>query len=92
MSRSCSVSTVALSCSNPGIPCFSCKSKVHVKCSKINDAKNTFQLFKGNWQCATCMREKYPFFDIDNESLSELSILPTPKNSVLTEYSIDEKL
>ena len=40
MSRCCSVCTTALSRSNPGIPCFSCNSKVHVKCSKINDAKN----------------------------------------------------
>ena len=38
------------------------------------------------------MREEFPFFDIDNESLSELSTLPTPKIAVLTEYSIDEKL
>ena len=91
MSRNCSVCAVALSRSNPGIPCFSCNCKVHVKCSKINDAKNTFHLFRGNWQCITCMRYKFPFTDIDNDSLLELAT-PTGSQKVLHEFSIDEKL
>ena len=92
MSRNCSVCTTVLSRSNPGIPCFNCNSKVHVKCSNIKDAKNTFHMFKGNWQCINCMRYQFPFVDIDNDSLIDLSNPPETKKAILNEYSIDDKL
>ena len=91
MSRKCSVCTLSLSRTNPGIPCFSCKCKVHTKCSKISNPKDTFHLYKGNWQCETCMRYKFPFFDIDNATLADLST-PSGNTNVKRDFSIDEKL
>ena len=92
MSRKCSVCTGNLRKSNPGIPCFSCSSKIHAKCTGLRDAKNTFHLHKGNWQCDTCMRDKFPFFDMDDNTRIDLydDISDTKKFS--TEFSIDEKL
>ena len=64
MSRTCSVCLKGLSKSNQGIPCHGCSSKVHVKCSKVSDPKNSFHAYKGNWQCETCMKNKFPFHDL----------------------------
>ena len=93
MSRTCSVCLKNLSKSNPGIPCSCCYSKIHVKCSKITDPKNTFHLFKGKWQCSKCMKDKFSFHDIDDESVTDLSFTPVnSKKRVLAEFSIDDKL
>ncbi len=93
MSRKCSVCYKLLSKSNRGIPCFGCNSKVHVKCSKLRDPNNSFHSFKGNWQCDNCMKDKFPFFDIDNDTLIDLSENSLAKvNNFLPEFSINEKL
>ncbi len=93
MSRKCSVCTKVLSKSNPGIPCFCCNSKVHVKCSKLIDPKNTFHSFKGNWQCENCMKDKFPFCEIDNDSLAHIFENSLPKKEKFSpEFSIDDKL
>ena len=93
MSRICSICSKALHRTNPGIPCHSCKSKIHVKCSKLSDPKNNFHTFKGNWQCESCMKNKFPFAEIDDDTLFELSGNSlTRKCEFLPEFSIDEKL
>ena len=90
-SRKCSICSKNLSKNNPGIPCYSCNSKVHSKCSGIADCKNNFHLYKGNWQCKNCYKDKFPFSDLDNKSFIELAATNRPpiKNR---EYPIDEKL
>ena len=93
MSRTCSICATVLSKSNPGIPCNSCNSKIHVKCSKLRDPKNSFHVFKGNWQCENCMKDKFPFIELDNDSLFDLFDDPfSKKKDLSTEFSIDEKL
>ena len=69
----CSVCSLKLVKNNPGIPCSSCNSKIHVKCSGINDCKNTFHLYKGRWECKNCVKDKFPFSELDNKSLQELA-------------------
>ena len=90
-SRKCSICSKNLSKNNPGIRCYSCNSKVHSKCSGIADCKNNFHLYKGNWQCKNCYKDKFPFSDLDNKSFIELAATNRPpiKNR---EYPIDEKL
>ena len=89
----CAICSKKLAKNNPGIPCSSCNSKIHSKCSGITDPKNTFHLFKGKWQCKNCIRNKFPFSDIDNNSLLELTGNSLSKNSKnYAEFPIDEKL
>ena len=93
MSRKCSICDKMLSKANQGIPCRSCKSKIHVKCSKLRDPKNSFHTFKGNWQCENCMKDKFPFYELDDNSLSDLLEDPSSnKKDISKEFSIDEKL
>merc|ERR1739848_915545 len=93
MSRECPICLKKLSKSNPGIPCFCCKSKTHVKCSKIIDPSNSFSAFKGNWQCGKCMRDKFPFFDIVTDELLDLFNDPVAnKGKFSPEFTIDDKL
>ncbi len=93
LSRKCSVCLKVLSKSNPGIPCFCCNSKIHVKCSKLNDPKNSFHSFKGNWQCEICMKDKFPFSEIDDKTLRDLSCdFAAKKGKFSPEFSIDDKL
>ena len=93
MSRECTICEKKLSKSNLGIPCFCCKSKIHVKCSKINDPKNSFSAFKGNWQCEKCARDKFPFFDTKTDDLIELFTDPLAnKGKFSPEFLINDKL
>ncbi len=93
MSRKCSVCSKVLSKSNPGIPCFCCNSKIHVKCSKLSDPHTTFHTFKGKWQCACCMKDQFPFYDVDNDTLINLSDdPPIQKAKFSPEFSLDDKL
>ena len=78
-----------------GLPCSSCKSLIHSKCSNITDVKNNFHHFKGKWECPACHNHKYPFTQIDNKTLID----DIPFNSNLDntsrfkpEINIDEKL
>lgn len=90
--RLCSICSKNLSKNNPGIPCYSCNSKVHVKCSGINDHRNTFHLYKGNWQCKKCHKDKFPFSDLDQSDFINLGAADKPAAPKYSEYSIDEKL
>ena len=92
MSRTCSVCVKVLSKSNQGIPCHSCNSKVHVKCSKVSDPKNSFHTFKGNWQCETCMKNKFPFHDLTDSDFSDLHENPLALTIDISSKSVDEKL
>ena len=92
MSRTCSVCTKVLTKSNPGIPCHSCYSKIHTKCSLISDPKNTFQAYKGNWQCPQCMKSKFPFTNVDDSTFSELFDNPITEKKFCGDFTIDEKL
>ena len=92
MSRSCSICAKVLSKSNPGIPCHGCYSKIHVKCSQINDPKNTFHSYKGNWQCHNCMTNKFPFIDVDDSTLTELFCNLPEKRVFSSDFSLDDKL
>ena len=93
MSRTCSICSILLSKNNPGIPCFCCNSKVHVKCSKLADPKNSFHNYKGKWECSNCMKDKFPFADIDNKSLTDLlDVYTLQKGKFSSEFTTDEKL
>ena len=93
MSRKCSVCTKVLSKSNPGIPCFCCNCKIHVKCSKLSDPRGTFHTFKGKWQCESCTRDQFPFFDVDDEILTDLSDDPLAQRGKFSpDFSLDDKL
>ena len=56
-----------LGANNKGIPCSSCKSKIHVKCAKIDP--KTFHMYHGNWQCKFCLSTNFPFTIIDNKEI-----------------------
>ena len=88
----CSVCSLKLAKNNPGVPCSSCNSKIHSKCSGINDCKNTFHLYKGRWQCKNCVKDKFPFSELDNNSLLELAENSLENTKKFSEYSVDDKM
>ena len=92
MSRTCSVCLKALSKSNQGIPCYGCNTKVHVKCSKVSNPNNSFHTYKGNWQCETCMKNKFPFYDLADNDLVDLTRTSPPPRDISSEFTVDEKL
>ena len=93
LSQKCSICLKKLSKNNPGVPCFCCNSKIHTKCSKLSNPSASFQSFKGNWQCDKCMKDKFPFFEIDNDILQELFDNPDAKKGRFApEFSVDDKL
>ena len=89
----CSVCDGLLTKNNKGVPCSSCQCRIHVRCSKV-DPKN-FHLFRGNWQCQNCMKNNFPFLDLQDKSLHELqfnSSLTEKEKKFKPETTIDEKL
>ena len=66
----CKICEGRLTKNNKGVPCSSCKSRIHVKCA--NTTVKDFHLFRGNWECQKCINENYPFAEIDARDLSEL--------------------
>ena len=93
LSNKCNVCEGNLTTKNKGIPCSGCKCKIHVKCANV-DPKN-FHLFRGNWQCQKCMRNNFPFNDLENKPLYELrfnSSLVQKENKFVPEVTISEKL
>ena len=91
----CTICERKLKKNNPGVPCSNCKARIHVKCSKITDPKRNFHLYRGNWQCGKCASDQYPFFDIDENNLRDLSFnsnAPDPVIKFRPEITIDEKL
>ena len=55
---------------NSAIPCPSCKTLIHRKCSKLS--KNHLDHFKNNpntWECHTCFSDKFPFMESDDIDL-----------------------
>ena len=79
LSKICTVCNVKLHKSNPGIPCLSCKSSIHVKCSNIANTKNTFYQYYGNWQCSICAKDKFPFHNLKEGELIDLYYEPKQK-------------
>ena len=78
-SQKCNVCKINLKKNNLGIPCHSCKSNIHTKCSKLKNVNKTFHEQKGNWKCSTCI-DKYthtlasdiPFTLLDQDTLYEM--------------------
>ena len=69
---------------------------IHKKCSKLNknDIKN-FHTFKGKWECASCLHEKYPFTQLENEDLNRIAHNSNIKchcSNKLSHVVIDNKL
>ena len=56
------------------------------------DAKNNFHVFGGNWQCGHCVRDKFPFSDVNNDDLLDLAGDSLAKKTFLPEFSVDDKL
>ena len=54
------------------IPCLSCFTLIHRKCSQISlyDLNNNAEKLN-NWECLACQREKYPFACVQEESILE---------------------
>ena len=79
-----------------GLPCSSCKTLIHSKCSNLKNAKHNFHSFKGNWQCPACLCKKYAFTQIDNKTLlSDMSFNSNNTDNIRhfkPEINIDEKL
>ena len=69
----CRICTKKLNKHATGIPCTECKSLIHVKCTNVKDISKVYHTFKGTWQCKLCLSEKFPFSDMDNNILNELS-------------------
>ena len=93
LSNQCSVCDQYLTRNNKGIPCSCCQSSIHVKCTNV-DPKN-FHLYRGNWQCQKCMKNNFPFLDLQNKPLQELqfnSSLVERVKKFKPEVTIDEKL
>ena len=67
LSKTCNMCKKELNKNNKGIPCRTCKCRIHLKCAKITNTKD-FHNYQGNWQCGVCIRETFPFADIDNDS------------------------
>ena len=89
----CKICEGRLTKNNKGVPCSSCKSRIHVKCA--NTTVKDFHLFRGNWACQKCMNEDYPFTEIDARDLSELqfnSISTPDEKRFKPAVSVDEKL
>ena len=72
-SNNCNICKVNLNTGNKGVPCNTCKCKIHVKCTNLTNPTLQFKHFKGNWQCANCIRDTFPFVDIKNDLLQDLS-------------------
>ena len=91
----CRVCEIKLNKNNLGVPCSHCKSRIHVKCSKVADPKRNFHQFRGNWQCSKCMSYQYPFSNVDQNSILELAFnsnIRTSEKKFKPEVTIDDKL
>ena len=89
----CRICEERLTKNNKGIPCSSCKSRIHVKCA--NTSVKDFHIHRGNWECQNCMKENYPFTEMETRALSELqfnSISTPAENRFKPVVSVDEKL
>ena len=53
-SQTCKVCKKSLKKGNYGIPCYTCESNIHVKCSKLKNVNKTFHEHKGRWKCSVC--------------------------------------
>ena len=56
------------------LPCLSCRSLVHRRCSNISiyDLNNSLESFS-HWECILCKRNKFQFSDIEDETIVECS-------------------
>ena len=93
LSSVCRICEKRLTKNNKGIPCSSCKSRIHVKCA--NTRVKDFHIHRGNWECQNCMKENYPFTEMETRALSELQFnsVSTPAESRFKPVvSVDEKL
>ena len=78
-----------------GLPCTNCNKIIHIKCSKPKITSKSFHMFRGNWQCRTCLHDKFVFSGIEDIELENLTF-----NSNVSENStkfkahtpIDDKL
>ena len=75
----CNICKVNLNLNNKGIPCSSCKCRIHVKCAKIDP--KTFHVYKGNWQCQQCISSNFPFTIVDNNELYDFLIFNSNDNN-----------
>ena len=92
-SNKCNVCDRKLMTNNKGIPCSSCKSKIHVKCAKIDP--KIFHLHRGNWQCQKCTKNNFPFSELDQSSLQEMNFNSSQlekEKKFNPEVSVSEKL
>ena len=70
----------------PFVFCTLCQLKTHIKCLNLYSPADTAYATDSsdNWSCPTCLRDIFPFFDIDNLtefiSLSNPTYLPDQLN------------
>ena len=60
--------------SRKSIPCVGCNSLILKRCSCLQfwQFRKTLNILK-EWCCPTCWKHRFPFSQIDNKSLTELS-------------------
>ena len=94
LTKTCNICSKDLSDNNKGIPCSSCKCKIHIKCAKVNP--KTFHEYRGNWQCEKCIYSNIPFTMVDNQDLTELlaynSIVEEKPKKFQPVVNIEEKV
>lgn len=70
-SKNCSICVRKLTNPKKGIPCDTCKTLIHRKCSGIPKLNTTLldENILKNWECQNCNKQKFPFALIDNNEL-----------------------
>ena len=73
--KTCSVCCHELNRPLKGIPCTTCKSLVHRKCSRLKISEITEVLKTKekieNWECPSCKKAKFPFCDLGNLAIEK---------------------
>ena len=75
LSKKCKICTRTLAQPNKGIPCSTCNTLIHRRCSGISKLNQTLKTphLLSTWQCRACNKENFPFAEIDDNDLYSLS-------------------
>ena len=57
---------------NTGIPCGTCRSMLHMKCTKLKNTSD-FLLCRKNWKCPTCFQTIFPFNSLEKSCLHDMA-------------------
>ena len=77
MTNTCNVCNKRVKSHDKFTRCTLCSYNTHFKCLPIynEDDYNYAQNTNGNWSCTTCLKQVFPFYEVeDNEQLQQQSI------------------